>query len=577
MSACTVTAALSPQPQILPQQHPATRPGGAGCQPHSRPPQQPPHSSQPHKHPQHPPRGTHPPNAPRTLPKAATQAPRAPSPGRPPPSTPGGTPPAAVSPSPCAPPGALRLLRGFPANACGRPSPRPRGRPGRLRTRGRAGPASASAARLGSTADSAGAARPARLGSARLGPARLGPAPRPAPLPHLPARCGAARLGTAGAHGAPWPRRWVREPPGAGLRRGPAPGRGQNRTPLCPGLGVAGVRGVTGWDPPGAGSWGLRARLGAGPGWARGALVEGSVRGWGAVWGRWQGAMARCTRGTTCPWHCRPPLHPRCDPRPGGCCGFSSRVGCQGWPGPADPFCATAPPLHGHCRPAFAAPCSARCPPPAGKLLGTEGCPHAACGTPGDTHHARSSRCTRGQAHGPRRGLPGGMALPPGDPLPGCSPPRLTPLPPPKVHSLQELRRSASLATKVFVQRDYSDGTTCQFQTKFPPELESRIERQLFEETVKTLNSFYAEAEKIGGSSYLEGCLACATAYFIFLCMETHYEKVPMPRGGRRELEGGAGGQVQTPKGCRGRVSLLAGPEHPPVHQQVLKKISKYI
>ncbi|KAI6066364.1 Golgin subfamily A member 7B [Aix galericulata] len=156
---------------------------------------------------------------------------------------------------------------------------------------------------------------------------------------------------------------------------------------------------------------------------------------------------------------------------------------------------------------------------------------------------------------------------------PAAAPPAHPPAPP-KVHSLQELRRSASLATKVFVQRDYSDGTTCQFQTKFPPELESRIERQLFEETVKTLNSFYAEAEKIGGSSYLEGCLACATAYFIFLCMETHYEKVPMPRGGRRE---GAGGQVRAPRGCRGAVSLLAGPEHPPVHQQVLKKISKYI
>lgn len=49
------------------------------------------------------------------------------------------------------------------------------------------------------------------------------------------------------------------------------------------------------------------------------------------------------------------------------------------------------------------------------------------------------------------------------------------PTAPPQVHSLQELRRSASLATKVFVQRDYSDGTTCQFQTKFPPELESRV------------------------------------------------------------------------------------------------------
>lgn len=55
-----------------------------------------------------------------------------------------------------------------------------------------------------------------------------------------------------------------------------------------------------------------------------------------------------------------------------------------------------------------------------------------------------------------------------------------------------------------------------------------QIERTLFEDTVKTLNNYYAEAEKIGGQSYLEGCLACATAYLIFLCMETRYEKVCM-------------------------------------------------
>uniref|UniRef100_A0A667XQL0 Golgin A7 family member B n=1 Tax=Myripristis murdjan TaxID=586833 RepID=A0A667XQL0_9TELE len=96
----------------------------------------------------------------------------------------------------------------------------------------------------------------------------------------------------------------------------------------------------------------------------------------------------------------------------------------------------------------------------------------------------------------------------------------------PTFHNLQELRHSASLATKVFIQRDYSEGTVCRFQTKFPSELDSRIERTLFEETVKTLNSYYAEAEMIGGQSYLEGCLACATAYIIFLCMETRYEKV---------------------------------------------------
>ncbi|XP_078787563.1 golgin subfamily A member 7 isoform X1 [Oryzias latipes] len=93
-------------------------------------------------------------------------------------------------------------------------------------------------------------------------------------------------------------------------------------------------------------------------------------------------------------------------------------------------------------------------------------------------------------------------------------------------HNLQEMQHCASLVTKVFIQRDYSEGTVCRFQTKFPSELNIRIERTLLEETVKTLNSYYMEAEKIGGQSYMEGCLACATAYIVFLCMETRYEKV---------------------------------------------------
>ncbi|XP_040202010.1 golgin subfamily A member 7 [Rana temporaria] len=88
------------------------------------------------------------------------------------------------------------------------------------------------------------------------------------------------------------------------------------------------------------------------------------------------------------------------------------------------------------------------------------------------------------------------------------------------------MRPQAAVAGKVFIQRDYTNGTLCQFQTKFPSELETRIDRQQFEETVRTLNNLFAEAEKLGGQSYLEGCLACLTAYTIFLCMETHYEKV---------------------------------------------------
>lgn len=126
-----------------------------------------------------------------------------------------------------------------------------------------------------------------------------------------------------------------------------------------------------------------------------------------------------------------------------------------------------------------------------------------------------------------------------------------------QTHSLQDLQQPAA-SSKVFIQRDYSSGTICKFQTKFPSELESRvcteltsmpwlfprcfkfmflklllwfqIDKQQFEETIQTLNNLYAEAEKLGGKSYLEGCLACLTAYTIFLCMETHYEKVKQKR-----------------------------------------------
>uniref|UniRef100_A0A6M2DIV2 Ras modification protein ERF4 n=1 Tax=Xenopsylla cheopis TaxID=163159 RepID=A0A6M2DIV2_XENCH len=82
-----------------------------------------------------------------------------------------------------------------------------------------------------------------------------------------------------------------------------------------------------------------------------------------------------------------------------------------------------------------------------------------------------------------------------------------------------------TLPTKIFVQRDYSDGTSVKFQTRFPPELENRIDRQDFEHTINQLNLYFAEAEKAACSTYCEGCLACLTAYLIYICTETHYEK----------------------------------------------------
>lgn len=102
--------------------------------------------------------------------------------------------------------------------------------------------------------------------------------------------------------------------------------------------------------------------------------------------------------------------------------------------------------------------------------------------------------------------------------------------------------------TKVFIQRDYSEGTSVKFHTRLPSELEglvsaclltvfllnmlyskpfvTQIERPVFESTINRLNEFFAEAEKGTCSTYCEGCIGCLTAYLIYMCSETHYEKV---------------------------------------------------
>ena len=82
-----------------------------------------------------------------------------------------------------------------------------------------------------------------------------------------------------------------------------------------------------------------------------------------------------------------------------------------------------------------------------------------------------------------------------------------------------------SQCMKVFVQRDYSDGTMIKFQTRFPPELEDKIERQAFEYTINQMNAYFMEAEEASCSTYCEGCLACLTAYLMYICVQTHFEK----------------------------------------------------
>lgn len=53
-----------------------------------------------------------------------------------------------------------------------------------------------------------------------------------------------------------------------------------------------------------------------------------------------------------------------------------------------------------------------------------------------------------------------------------------------------------------------------------------QIEYQVFETTMTRLNEYFAEAEKGSCSTYCEGCIGCITAYLVYMCSETHYEKV---------------------------------------------------
>ncbi|KAK2182901.1 hypothetical protein NP493_331g05049 [Ridgeia piscesae] len=87
-------------------------------------------------------------------------------------------------------------------------------------------------------------------------------------------------------------------------------------------------------------------------------------------------------------------------------------------------------------------------------------------------------------------------------------------------------RMTTSQCAKVFIQRDYSEGTKVKFLKDFPPDLEGKIDRSTFDSTITQLNTMFSEAEMLCSSTYCENCFACLTAYLIYLCIDTHYEKM---------------------------------------------------
>ncbi|CAF3506340.1 unnamed protein product [Rotaria sp. Silwood1] len=78
---------------------------------------------------------------------------------------------------------------------------------------------------------------------------------------------------------------------------------------------------------------------------------------------------------------------------------------------------------------------------------------------------------------------------------------------------------------KLFIQRDYSEGTAVKFQERCPNELAGKIDPNEFTEIIREINAIFADAETLSCKTFMENCCACLTGYLILLCMPTHYEK----------------------------------------------------
>ncbi|EUB62462.1 Golgin subfamily A member 7B [Echinococcus granulosus] len=78
----------------------------------------------------------------------------------------------------------------------------------------------------------------------------------------------------------------------------------------------------------------------------------------------------------------------------------------------------------------------------------------------------------------------------------------------------EALLQQASMANlqRVFVQRDFTEGTA------IPPEE--------FAKAISDLNAMFDKAEALTPGVVCENLTGCLTAYLLFLCMPTHYERM---------------------------------------------------
>ncbi|KHJ85701.1 hypothetical protein OESDEN_14566 [Oesophagostomum dentatum] len=94
------------------------------------------------------------------------------------------------------------------------------------------------------------------------------------------------------------------------------------------------------------------------------------------------------------------------------------------------------------------------------------------------------------------------------------------------VHEMKALRLES--CRKIFIPRDYAHGLNVHFETQFPLLFRGKISEQTWENTVDTINSIFAEAEKVCFATIAETILGCITCYCSRLVADTIYQKKMM-------------------------------------------------
>ncbi|KAE9552361.1 hypothetical protein FO519_004444 [Halicephalobus sp. NKZ332] len=89
-----------------------------------------------------------------------------------------------------------------------------------------------------------------------------------------------------------------------------------------------------------------------------------------------------------------------------------------------------------------------------------------------------------------------------------------------------ERQINLSECKKCFVQRDYSSGLLVRFSNEFPPELEGKIDPDIWVNFVNALNARYEKADSVTFASVVESTISFLTCHLAKLCYPTVWTRV---------------------------------------------------